>query len=254
MHQILGIDIGATAIKGAVVDLEQGVLASEKIKYRTPSESTPQNVLKVMRTLVSDFEWGGKPVGIGFPSIVIKGICRTASNISSEWIDLDLCTFFSRGLQCPAYVANDADCAGLAEIAYGHKVLKSGTVLLITLGTGIGSAIFKDGALLPNTELGQLYYKESIAEHYASNSARKKKNMSWAEFGIELNAYLGHVNLLLSPDVIVLGGGISKFLDFYKPHLDDHLNIVAASMFNSAGVVGAALAYKIEEDKQKKQL
>jgi len=243
MNAILGIDVGATGTKGAVVDPKTGKLLTEKIKIRTPDSKKPDDMIAVMNELVDAFEWKGKPVGIGFPAIIKDDRSWSASNIHKSWIGFRVREKISKALGCPVYVINDADAAGMAEIHFGQGKGKSGTVLLLTLGTGIGSALFINGILVPNTEFGQLYYKNSITEHYASNSARKNKELSWEAFGKELNGVLEYIDFIFSPDLIILGGGISKKMENYEEHISDKINIVPAHNLNNAGIIGAAMAY-----------
>ncbi|MBK9255756.1 MAG: ROK family protein [Saprospiraceae bacterium] len=242
MNEVLGIDIGATGIKGALVDLSTGNLASEKFKVKTPIPATPEAIAECLKMVVENFKWEGKQIGIGFPAVVKRGVALTASNIDQAFIDYPIEKEYSNILGCDVTVVNDADAAGIAEMTYGKGKGKDGLVLLITLGTGIGSALFLDGKLLPNTELGQLYYKKSIFEKYASNSARELKLLSWKAWGKELNKYLQHVSLLLSPDLILIGGGVSKHFENYKEYLNVNTSIETASLLNDAGIVGAAMS------------
>lgn len=245
MDKILGIDVGATGTKGGIVDLEKGDLVSERIKYKTPDSKKPDEMIEVINQIVKDCDWKGKPVGIGFPAIIKDKRSWSASNIHKSWIDYPIEKSISDKIKCPVYIINDADAAGLAEMQYGRGRGQKGTCLLLTLGTGIGSALFINGILVPNTEFGQLYYKDSVTEHYASNSARKKYDMDWEAYGKELNKVLLHINFLFSPNLIILGGGISKKLEFYEKYLSPKMNIAAAEKYNNAGIIGAALSYYI---------
>lgn len=243
MELEFGIDVGATGIKGALVDLEKGKLASEKIKYKTPHPATPDAVADTMKQLIHDFGWEGKPFSCGFPAVIKKDIIGTAVNIDKSWIGLDLRLFFKGKFGVDVSCLNDADAAGLAEIKYGlRKESKDKTVLFLTLGTGIGSALFINRRLVPNTEFGSLPYKDSIAEKYAGNKARLDKELSWEEWGRELGSVLETMDLLVSPSLIVLGGGVSKHFDEYKAYLQ-HINtpIRPASLLNNAGIVGTCL-------------
>ncbi len=241
MSEILGIDVGGTGIKAAIVDVENGVFLSEKIKYGTPQPSTPARVIGVVKNLIKDFNFQGKNFGCGFPSIIKNNICYSAANIDNGWIGLDLQAFFLEKTGSRVTFTNDADAAAVAEIKFGKGKGRSGTTILLTLGTGIGSGIFVNGQLLPNSEFGHLLYKKSVFEHYASNGARKKKNLSWKEWGKELNIYLNHVNLLINPDLIILGGGVSKYFDKFEKFLKVKTQIVPAAMGNDAGIIGAAM-------------
>ncbi|MFT4566124.1 MAG: polyphosphate glucokinase [Saprospiraceae bacterium] len=241
MGKILGIDVGGTGIKAALVDTDTGVFIKPKIKYATPRPSTPKNVSTVINKLIDDFEVNNTFIGCGFPSIIKDNVCMSAANIDDAWIGVNLAEYLAENTNCKGVFLNDADAAGLAEMQFGAGKGRMGTVLMITLGTGIGSGLFVDNRLVPNAELGHLLYKKSVFEHYASNGARKKKDLSWKEWGKELNAYLDHLKLLLSPDLIILGGGVSKEFDQYKKYLKTDTEIVQAQLMNNAGIVGAAM-------------
>lgn len=243
MNVILGIDVGATGTKGGLVDLDKGDLISEKIKIKTPDSKKPDDMIAVVKEIVNTFEWKGEPVGLGFPAIIKNGTAWSASNIHKSWIGYKVESEISKAIKCPVCAINDADAAGLAEMEYGVGKGKMGTVMLLTLGTGIGSALFINGMLVPNTEFGQLKYRDSVTEHYASNSARKKYEMDWKTFGNELNSVLEYIHFIFSPNLIIIGGGISKKLELYESFLSDKMNIVAAEKYNNAGIIGAALAY-----------
>ncbi len=246
MAEILGIDVGGTGIKGAVVDTDRGVFVTEKIKYATPRPSTPDNVADVLNQLISDFDYKGEIIGCGFPSIIKNGVCLSAANIDKSWKGVDMVKYLKETTGFRSIFVNDADAAGLAEMTYGAGRDQMGTVIMITLGTGIGSGLFVDGNLVPNTEFGHLLYKDSIFEHYASNGARKKKNLSWKAWSKVLSKYLNHLDLLLSLDLIILGGGVSKNFELYKKYLDIDTRIVQAELMNNAGIVGAAtLAFEM---------
>lgn len=241
MTKILGIDVGGTGIKGAVVDTEKGVFITEKIKYGTPKPSTPVAVMGVINQLIDDFGCRDQKIGCGFPSVIKNDICYTAANIDKGWIGIDMKEHFKKYTGCDVYFINDADAAAVAEVKFGKGKNRKGTVVLLTLGTGIGSGLFLDGKLLPNSEFGHLLYKESIFEHYASNGARKKKDLSWKEWGQELNVYLNHVQEIINPNLIILGGGVSKHFEKYKKHLKLDTELVSAAMGNDAGIIGAAM-------------
>lgn len=241
MGQILGIDVGGTGIKAALVDTETGDFIKSKIKYATPKPSTPKNVSTVLNKLIDDFEMNNSFIGCGFPAIIKDNVCKSAANIDDAWIGVNLADYLDENTSCKGLFLNDADAAGLAEMQFGAGKGRKGTVLMITLGTGIGSGLFVDGKLVPNAELGHLLYKKSVFEHYASNGARKKKDLSWKEWGKELNIYLDHLKLLLSPDLIILGGGVSKEYSNYKKYLKTDTEIVQAQLMNNAGIVGAAM-------------
>ena len=241
MAEILGIDVGGTGMKAALVDTTKGVFIKEKIKYATPRPSTPENVSKVMRQLIHDFDFEGKSFGCGFPSIIKSDVCFSAANIDKSWLKVNLYEYFLEKTGSRIIFSNDADAAAVAEMRFGNGRNRMGTVILLTLGTGIGSGIFLDGKLLPNSEFGHLLYKKSIFEHYASNGARKKKDLSWAEWGKELNIYLNHVDHIISPDLIILGGGVSKHFSKYRDYIKLDTELLAAAMGNDAGIIGAAM-------------
>lgn len=239
---VLGVDIGGTGIKAALVDLHTGKMVSERIKFGTPQPSTPSAIAKSIR------EIGGilkvprnTKVGCGFPGVVIRGMTCTAANVDKRWMNLKAETFLSRHTGYKITMINDADAAGLAECAFGRIKDRAGTVILLTIGTGIGSAIFVDGKLVPNTELGHLRYHDGIAEDYASNRARKEKQLTYRTWGSELNALLKHICVILNPDLIVLGGGVSKRFSYYKPYVDPGVEVLPARLRNDAGIIGAAM-------------
>lgn len=240
---ILGIDVGATGIKGAIVNLNDGQLKSERIKLGTPASKSPEDIAKVVNEIIEIHNWKGKRCGLGFPAVIKNGISLTAANINDSFIGLNVNEFFSKALSCECKIINDADAAGLAEMTFGRSKGMKGTIILLTLGTGIGSAIFRNGKLIPNTELGHLIYKDSIAEHFASNNARKKKDLTWEAFGKELNEYLSHLNLILSPDLMIIGGGVSKKFDKYKSYISENINVTTAVKLNDAGIIGAAMQF-----------
>jgi polyphosphate glucokinase len=242
MKEILGIDVGATGIKGAIVNVEEGKLITDRIKYPTPKPATPQSMTEVMKKLVEDFNWKGKPIGMGFPAIIKDGVALSASNIDDTWLDFPIVGFLNKKLKSPINVINDADAAGMAEQKFGGDKENKGLVILLTLGTGIGSAVFSNGVLIPNTELGHLKWKESVVEKYISNHARETKDLSYKTWGKELNKVLNHLEFVLSPDHIIIGGGISKKFHKYEEYIDCSATVVPAKMLNNAGIVGAALA------------
>lgn len=242
MAEILGIDVGGTGIKAALVDIESGVFIEEKIKYATPQPSTPSAVADVLNQLIEDFNWKGKVIGCGFPSIIKNNVVHSASNIDKGWIGVNLRDYFLEHCGNNGAFTNDADAAGIAEMKFGEITDKSGTILMLTLGTGIGSGLFVDGKLVPNTELGHLEHKDSIWEKFASNGARKNLGLNWEEWGKLLNQYINHVDLLFSPDLILLGGGVSKKHEKFLNYIDLKEKVQPASMQNNAGIIGAALA------------
>lgn len=242
MAYTLGIDVGGTGIKGAMVDTTKGELVSDKIKYGTPQPSTPESVMTVINKLIDDFDCRGQKFGCGFPSIIKHNVCMSASNIDNGWIDKNLHEYFLKHTGSQVNFVNDADAAAVAEMTHGLGKDKMGTLILLTLGTGIGSGIYVDGKLFPNSEFGHLLYKKSVFEHYASNGARKKNDLSWKDWGKELNVFLNHVDFIINPDLIILGGGVSKYYEEkFKKYLDVKTPVVQASMGNNAGIIGAAM-------------
>lgn len=241
MKSQLAIDVGATGIKGALVNLEDGTLISERIKYPTPKPAFPKDVANVMNQIIADLNWEGGDIGIGFPAIVKNNTCLTASNIAKSWINTDISKVVKEQTGLNSHSINDADAAGIAEMAFGKGKGVQGTVMMLTLGTGIGSGVFKDGVLLPNFELGRMMYRKGVAEHYASNSARKEKEMDWETYGKELNDFLTYVNRIFSPDLMIIGGGISKKYEKYAQYLNPELQVTDANLQNNAGIIGAAM-------------
>lgn len=240
--EVLGIDVGGTGIKSNIVDIETGISTHEKFKIKTPTPATPEAVIECLKTTVENFNWQGKKIGIGFPSVIKNGISLTASNIDAQFINYEINAKFSEALNCEVTVVNDADAAGIAEMTYGKGKGVNGLVIFITLGTGIGSALFFNGQLLANTEFGHLKYKKSVFEKYASNSAREFHHLSWKKWAKELDVYLNHLNLLLSPDLILIGGGVSKNFNLFGQYLNVPVKVETASLLNDAGIVGAAMA------------
>ncbi|MCM6774354.1 ROK family protein [Nocardia sp. CDC159] len=239
-----GIDIGGSGVKGAVVDLDTGNLAHDRIKIATPQPSTPNAVAETVAKLVAQADWDG-PVGITMPSVVVNGIVRTAANIDKSWIDTDAAKLFSLALGGrDVVVLNDADAAGMAEDRFGAARDVSGLVMLLTFGTGIGSALLYHGTLVPNTEFGHIEVKGKEAEHRAASSVKERKNLSYKQWAAEVTKVLVTLENLLWPDVIVAGGGISRDADHWIPLLANRTPVVAAHLKNTAGIVGAAMAVR----------
>ena len=239
--QILGIDVGGSGIKAAIVETSDGSLQSERIRIETPRPATPQAIGTALRTLIAQTGWKG-PVGMGFPAAIQRGIARTAANIDKSFIGLPVATYFSDQTGCPIHAVNDADAAGLAEVRFGAGRDVSGVVLVITIGTGLGTALFTDGRLLPNAELGHIKLDNGReAERYASEAVRVAKKLKWKDWSARFDHYLTALENLLWPDLIVLGGGVSKKLDKFAPMLSIKTPIVAAQFLNQAGIIGAAL-------------
>jgi polyphosphate glucokinase len=237
----LGIDIGGSGIKGAPVDLEKGELTEERLRIPTPDPAGPEEVTEVVGQIVRHFEWTG-PIGVTFPGVVLNGTTMTAANVDPRWVGADACGLFSAAAGRPVTVLNDADAAGLAEVEIGAAKGESGVVLMLTFGTGIGSALFVDGRLVPNTELGHLEIRGKDAERRASDSARERHDLSWDEWAERVEEYLRHVEMLFSPSLIVIGGGVSKKSEKFLPKVSVRTRVVPAALRNEAGIVGAAMA------------
>jgi polyphosphate glucokinase len=241
--QIFGVDIGGSGIKGAPVDLDRGDLAQERHKVLTPHPATPESVADGVKQVVDHFGWTG-PVGLTFPGVVTGGsTIRTAANVDKSWIDTDARALFSERLGgLPVTVVNDADAAGVAEIAFGAGRDRSGTVILLTFGTGIGSALFVDGVLVPNTELGHLELNGHDAEKRASSKAKEDGDLTWEHWARRVQKYLAHVEMLFSPELFIIGGGVSRKAEKFLPFVQGiKAEIVPAQLQNNAGIVGAAM-------------
>lgn len=243
---VFGVDIGGSGIKGAPVDLDRGDLAEPRHKVLTPQPATPDGVAGCVAEVVTHFGWQG-PVGVTFPGVVTGSTIRTAANVDKSWIGVDAGKLLGERLGgLPVTVLNDADAAGLAEMAFGAGRGRKGTVILLTLGTGIGSAVFVDGRLLPNTELGHLELKGHDAEKRASSKAREDEDLSWEHWATRrVQKYLAHVEMLFSPELFIIGGGVSRKADKFLPLIEGiKAEIVPAQLQNNAGIVGAAMATK----------
>jgi polyphosphate glucokinase len=238
----LGIDIGGSGIKGAPVDLDTGELVSPRYRIATPNPAKPDVVAEVVKQIAQHFGWVGK-IGCGFPAVIQKGKAYSAANVHTSWIGTNAEDLFTRATGCPTRVINDADAAGLAEMAFGAgKKWSKGVVLLVTVGTGLGTAIFIDGILLPNTEFGHLQVRGKDAEKRASDAARQAKDMSWADWAARFNEYLQTMERLINPDVIIVGGGVSKEFGRFSGYLNVKAEVLPAELLNQAGIIGAALA------------
>ena len=237
----LGIDIGGSGIKGALVDTEKGEMVSERIRIPTPQPATPEAVMKVMEEIVAAFKYKG-PLGVGIPGMVIHGVVLSAANIDAGWLNFPGREAMAAATGCPVTLLNDADAAGVAEMRFGAGRGRPGVTMLFTLGTGIGSAMFVDGRLVPNLELGHLYLRgmKVDAENYASGRARKTLGLGWKKWGKRLNRYFRHVEFLFSPDLIIIGGGVSKKHEKFLPYIKTRAAVVPAQLRNEAGIIGAA--------------
>ena len=240
MH-VYGIDVGGSGIKGAPVDTQTGELVAERVRVKTPRPARPEAIVETAVEVVKQTGWDG-PVGCGFPAVIKDGVVRTAANIDKTAIGFDLQGRLGQELGIPVRVINDADAAGLAEMRWGAGRGIAGVVLMLTLGTGIGTSLFVEGRLVPNTELGHIEIRGKDAEHRAADSARKRDDLSWREYAERLDEYLHRIEDLLWPDLIVIGGGISKKSEKFLPHVTARTRVVPAQMLNEAGISGAALA------------
>ncbi len=238
---VFGLDVGGSGIKGAPVDLETGELAGERIKINTPQPATPDAIVETAVEVVSQSGWDG-PVGCGFPAVIKDGAARTAANIDKAAIGFDFRGRLEEELGSTVSLVNDADAAGMAEMRWGAGRGVEGVVLMLTLGTGIGTALFIGGQLVPNTELGHIELHGDDAETYASDTARKRDDLNWKDYAGRLDEYVRAIEALLWPDRIIVGGGISKKSEKFIPRLTARTEVVPAQMFNEAGITGAALA------------
>jgi polyphosphate glucokinase len=242
----IGIDVGGSGIKAALVDVESGGLASERVRVRTPQPATPGRVIESMRELVDTLS-ASQPVnaalavGVGVPGVTDHGIVRTAANIDDAWVGFDAGGAIAAALQRRTAVVNDADAAGVAEMQFGAGRGRQGTVLIVTLGTGIGSALFRDGRLIPNTEFGHIEMRGKDAEQRASAAVRTRRRLTWDKWAAEVNEFLNRMDRLLWPDLVIVGGGVSKEGDKFIPRLAVRPPVVAAQLRNEAGIVGAAM-------------
>ena len=242
---ILGIDIGGTGIKAALVDPAQGVLQSETKKLATPQPATANSMLKLIHELIEQFNWHSS-IGCGYPGVVKNGIVYTAANLDPSWIEVDLASELRQFTMASVKVVNDADAAGIAEMAFGAGKSRNkkdgGVVMLFTLGTGIGSALFVDGRLVPNTEFGHIVMDGVDAEKLAATVVREQENLSWEAWAKRVDQYLKYMEMLFSPDCIIIGGGISENPELFFPLLELKTEVRPAEMANDAGIIGAALA------------
>jgi polyphosphate glucokinase len=240
--QALGIDIGGTGIKGAPVDLSTGKLLADRKKILTPHPATPDAVTEVVREVAQSFGWTGA-VGATFPGVVTSGTIRTAANVDKSWIGTDAASQFGKAMGTDVVVLNDADAAGIAEVTFGAGLGVKGVVLMLTFGTGVGSALFIDGTLVPNTEFGHIEIRGKDAEKRASEHAKVTHEWNWKDWTDRVSEYLQHIEALLSPGLIIVGGGISKEADKWVPLLTGvQAKIVPATLHNDAGIVGGAMA------------
>ncbi len=247
--EILGIDIGGSGIKGAPVNIETGQLVTERYRIETPTLSTPDAVANSVAQIVHHFHWNDQPIGCTFPAVIKQGVVYTAANIDKSWIGTNGESLIRQKTACSVTLLNDADAAGIAEMQFGAGKGQSGVVIMLTLGTGIGSAIFVDGKLLPNTEFGHLQIRGKDAEHRASSRVRTEKNLGWKKWATRLNEFLEQMEALFFPDLFIIGGGVSRKQEYFLPLLKTRAEIVPAQMRNQAGIIGAALAASVNINK-----
>lgn len=250
--KILGIDIGGSGIKGAPINTKNGKILESRYRIDTPEASNPKAVALVVSRIVKHFKWKG-PVGCGFPGVIQNGYSRTAANVDKLWIDTNINKLLSVATGLPVYAINDADAAGLAEMKFGAGRNQKGVVLLLTIGTGIGTVLFSNGKLVPNLEMGHIELHGMDAEKHCSDAVRKNLDLTWEEWGKRFNDYLRTMEALLWPDLIILGGGASKKTDKFIQYLKVRAKIVPAELLNEAGLVGAALAAKYHYNLTKKK-
>ena len=242
MATVLGIDIGGTGIKGAPVDTTTGTLLADRHRIPTPVPASPEAVADVVAQIAKFFDWQG-PAGATFPAVVKNGVALTAANVAKSWIGTDAGRMFSEAIGAPVTVVNDADAAGIAEMEFGAGKDARGVVMMITLGTGIGSALFVDRRLVPNTELGHIEINGKDAERQAAESVREAEDLSWKKWSKVLDEYFDTLHALFSPDLFIIGGGVSKKADKFVPRLSTGTKVVPAQLLNNAGIVGAAMAH-----------
>ena len=239
--KILGIDIGGTGIKGAVVNTKTGELLTERFRIPTPKPATPETVANVVKEMIAHFNWK-KAVGCSFPTTIVNGKCIHSGNLSADWLDVRVDKLFKKTCKLPFFISNDADLAGLAEVSLGAAKKEKGVVIVITIGTGIGSGLFFNGKLIPNLEIGKMLHTNGeIIELHTSDSARKKENLKLQEWAKRFDALLAYIKLVYSPNLVVLGGGISKRYDGFKDYLMADVNVKVAEFKNNAGIIGAAM-------------
>jgi len=243
--KVLGIDIGGSALKGAPVDTKTGRLLAERHRVEIKSPCSLKEGLAAARAIARHFKWKG-PVGIGFPGIIKGGRIGAVGNLGRVWEGQNGVAFFRRATGCRVQLVNDADAAGLAELAFGVGRGRKGTVLLLTFGTGIGSALFNDGKLFPNAELGHVPWRGKPFERYAAAAVRKRARLDWPQWAARVNVYLGVVERLFAPDLIIIGGGVSKKSKKFMRYIRARARVVPARLNNDAGIVGAALAWEQE--------
>ena len=240
--EVLGIDIGGSGIKGALVNSETGEMLTKRFRIPTPESRKPKAMAEVVAQIVAHFDHKG-PIGVGFPTVIKKGICKSPGNLHKKWLNCNVQELFSKHIGLPVTVVNDADAAGYATMNYGIGKDKKGLVLMVTIGTGLGSGAFFNGALIPNFELGQIPYKKyKKIELWAADSAKEREDLSYTKWGKRFNTFLEYVELIIAPDLIILGGGASKDFEQYKDCITIDTPVIPAQLRNHAGIIGAAAA------------
>jgi polyphosphate glucokinase len=239
--RILGIDIGGSGIKGALVEITSGVMQTERKRIATPVPAKPHPVAAVIAEITRHYDWRG-PIGCGFPGVVRRGVTLTAANVHKQWVGTNAAHLFSQATGNSVVVVNDADAAGLAEVSFGAGKDVRGVVMVVTIGTGLGTALFIDGRLVPNTELGHMEIGGQDAEKTTSDAARQREKLSWANWATRFDCYLVTLERLFWPDLIILGGGVVSKADRFIPLLNVRTRVVPAELGNNAGMVGAAMA------------
>jgi len=239
---VLGIDIGGSGIKGALVDSETGEMLTKRFRIPTPESRKPKPMAEVVAQIVKHFDHKG-PIGVGFPTVIKNGVCKSPGNLHKKWLNCNVKELFEKHTKLPVTVVNDADAAGFASMNYGIGKGKKGLVLMITIGTGLGSGAFLNGELIPNFELGQIPYKKySKIELWAADSAKERENLTYQQWGKRFNKFLKYIDLIIAPDLIILGGGASKHFDEYKDCIKIDTPVIPAQLRNHAGIIGAAAA------------
>ena len=240
--EILGLDVGGSGIKGALVNMETGEMITERFRIPTPKSRKPKPMAEVVAKIVKHFDYSG-PIGCGFPTVIKNGVCKTPGNLHKRWAGVNVDELFSEATGLPVTVVNDADAAGYASMNFGVGQGKDGLVLMITIGTGLGSGAFYNGDLIPNFELGQIPYKKyDKIELWAAASAKEREELSYKKWGKRFNIFLEFVELIVSPDLIILGGGTSKDWDEFKDYISIETPVIPAELQNHAGIIGAAAA------------
>ncbi|MBT4414281.1 MAG: ROK family protein [Polaribacter sp.] len=247
--KVLGIDIGGSGIKAAIIDTKTGKLLSDRHRIATPKPATPENVVKVIKEMIVHFDWK-KAVGCSFPTTIVDGKCIHSGNLSEKWLNVKVDKLFKKECKLPFYGSNDADLAGVAEVNLGAGKGEKGVVIAITIGTGIGSGLFFNGKLIPNLEIGKMLHTDGrIIEYFTADSVRKREELSLKQWALRFDILLNYARIVFSPSLIILGGGISKKYNEFKEYLTTDVNIKVAEFRNNAGIIGAAMYASKKENK-----